>query len=66
LVSNGYNSFRNSNPEAPVVEVVPVSLLTQKSPLDWGDLSPPTKQTFRCSCCKKKSSPMIIWTNKLT
>jgi hypothetical protein len=30
-----------------VVEIVPVSMLTQKSATDWADLTPPTKHTFR-------------------
>ena len=39
--------FRQSSSEVTTVEIIPVSLLTQKSSSEWEDLKPPNKHTFR-------------------
>lgn len=46
-ISSVDEALRNSNSEVTTVEIIPVSLLTQKNPSEWGELNPPSKHTFR-------------------
>ena len=42
-----YFYFRNSNSDAKTVEIIPVSLLTQKNSAEWEGVGSPSKNTFR-------------------